>query len=170
VADPVLIVRSPVRVVVKFPIVPVVLLNVAIVPAVDVKAPPNVPPVALSVPIVPDVAITDVELVVPEDRLVIVPSVEIVVPAVKFGIVPFVIVPFVISALVLIDLFPVTVPRLKTPVRLAFVYVPPVSASSNKFKTVVCLGATPDDRLASSIIILSSVATAVSEVWSLIKD
>jgi hypothetical protein len=122
----VLIVRSPVRVVVKFPIVPVVLLNVAIVPAVDVKAPPNVPPVMLavvelSVPIVPDVAITDVEFVVPEDKLVIVPSVEIVVPAVKFGIVPFVIVPFVISAPVLMDLFPVTVPKLKTPVRLAFV-------------------------------------------------
>ena len=102
VADPVLIVRSPVRVVVKFAIVPVVLLNVAIVPAVDVNAPPNVPPVALSVPIVPDVAITDVEFVVPEDRFVIVPSVDVVVPAVRFGMVPFVIVPFVIVALVLI--------------------------------------------------------------------
>jgi hypothetical protein len=110
VADPVLIVRSPVRVVVKFPIVPVVLLSVAMVPAVDVKAPPNVPPVMLavvelSVPIVPDVAITDVEFVVPEDRFVIVPSVEIVVPAVRFWIVPF-----VMFALVLIVRFPVEVP------------------------------------------------------------
>ena len=43
VADPVLIVTSPVRVVVKLPIVPVVLLSVAIVPSVLLIAPENVP-------------------------------------------------------------------------------------------------------------------------------
>jgi hypothetical protein len=159
VADPVLIVTSPVSVVVKFPIVPVVLLNVAIVPAVDVKAPPNVPPVALRVPIVPDVAITDVELVVPEDRFVIVPRVEVVVPAVRFGIVPF-----VICAPVLIDLLLVVVPELRTPVKLAFVYVPPVRASSNRLRTVVLLGASASVRLASAIMISSSVATLVRRV------
>lgn len=106
VADPVLIVTSPVRVVVKLPIVPVV---------------------ELSVPIVPEVAITDVEFVVPEDRLVIVPSVEVVVPAVRFGIVPVVIVP-----VVLIVRFAETVPAVKTFDKFAFTYVPPVSASSNR--------------------------------------
>jgi len=116
-----------------------------------------------------------VPVIVPDVKVGIVPTVivaavDVVVPNVPLGISAVAIVPFVISALVLIDLFPVTVPRLRTPVKLALVYVPPVSASSNKFKTVVCLGATPDDRLASSIMILSSVATAVSEVWSLIKD
>jgi hypothetical protein len=116
-----------------------------------------------------------VPVIVPDVKVGIVPTVivaavDVVVPNVPLGLSAVAIVPFVISALVLIDLFPVTVPRLRTPVKLALVYVPPVSASSNKFKTVVCLGATPDERLASSIMILSSVATAVSEVWSLIKD
>ena len=116
VADPVLIVTSPVRVVVKLPIVPVVELSVPIVPVVE-----------LNVPIVPEVAITDVEFVVPEDRLVIVPSVEVVVPAVRFGIVPVVIVP-----VVLIVRFAETVPAVKTFDKFAFTYVPPVSASSNR--------------------------------------
>ena len=49
VADPVLIVRSPVRVVVKFPIVPVVLLKVVIVPVVLLITPEYVPAVILAV-------------------------------------------------------------------------------------------------------------------------
>jgi len=49
VADPVLIVRSPVRVVVKLPIVPVVLFKVPIVPSVELTEPLKVPPVRLDV-------------------------------------------------------------------------------------------------------------------------
>jgi len=118
---PCVIVKSPARVVERLPIVPVVELNVPIVPEVAITD------VELNVPIVPEVAITDVEFVVPEDRLVIVPSVEVVVPAVRFGIVPVVIVP-----VVLIVRFAETVPTVRTFDRFAFTYVPLVSASSNK--------------------------------------
>jgi hypothetical protein len=130
---PRLIVKSPTSVVERFAIVPVVLLRVAIVPAVEVSAPPKVPPVMLavvefSVPIVPDVAITDVEFVVPEDRFVIVPRVEVVVPAVRFGIVPVVIVP-----VVLIVLFADTVPTLRTFDKFMFAYVPEDSELFKRF-------------------------------------
>jgi hypothetical protein len=99
VADPVLIVTSPVRVVVKLPIVPVVLLSVVTVPDVKMPAVPVVVP-AVRVGIVP---------------VVIVAAVDVVVPAVRVGIVAFVIVPVVTPIVpivaVLVDrTLPVAVP------------------------------------------------------------
>jgi hypothetical protein len=109
VADPVLIVTSPVRVVVKFPIVPVVLLKVAIVPVVLFSV-AIVPVVLFNVAIVPVVLAKLV--IVP---LVIVAAVEVVVPnvavdEVRLGITPVVIVPVVIVALAETNLVPVAVP------------------------------------------------------------
>jgi len=104
VAVPLLIVKSPARVVDRFPIVPVVLFSVAIVPVVLLSV-AIVPVVLLSVAIVPVVLAKLV--IVP---LVIVAAVEVVVPAVRLGIAPVVIVPVVIVALAETNLVPVAVP------------------------------------------------------------
>jgi hypothetical protein len=164
---PWLIVKSPTSVVERLAIVPVVLLRVAIVPAVEVSAPPKVPPVMLavvefSVPIVPDVAITDVEFVVPEDRFVIVPRVEVVVPAVRFGIVPVVIVP-----VVLIVLFAETVPTLRTLDKFMFVYVPEDSELLRRFWTEILLGAIAASTFIGAISISSAVLAVVTRSWFL---
>ena len=106
VADPVLIVKSPTRVVEKLPIVPVVELRVAIVPWVRIAEPWLMLAVlAVSVCTVPLVILAAVDVVVPAVSVGIVPSVIVAVLDVRLGIVPVVIV-----ALVLIVRLPVAVP------------------------------------------------------------
>jgi len=112
--------------------------------------------VLLSVATVPDVNMPAVPVVVPAVSVGIVPSVMVAVLEVRLGIVPVVIV-----ALVETVRFPVAVPKVNDPVRFSPVYVPPLSASSNKLDTVVCLGASPAVKLASAIRMLSAGSTAV---------
>ena len=132
VADPVLIVTSPTRVVVKLPIVPVVELIVPIVPAVLLIAPEKVPVELFSNPLnVPPVIVAVLEVSVWIVPLVIFTAVDVVVPAVNVGIVPIVmlavlevrlgIVPVVIVALVETVRFPVAVPKVRLPVRFRLV-------------------------------------------------
>jgi len=111
VAVPWLIVKSPARVVERFPIVPAVLL-------IDpLKVPPVIVAVLeVSVWIVPFVMLAAVDVVVPAVSVGIVPIVMLAVLEVRLGIVPVVIV-----ALVETVRFPVAVPKVNAPVRFRFV-------------------------------------------------
>ena len=167
VAVPWLMVRSPASVVERLPIVPVVELSVAIVPAVELTEPLYVPFVIVAVDevsvwMVPLVMLAAVEVVVPAVRLVAVPAVAVVVPSVALLIVPFVIV-----ALVLTVRFPVAVPKVRLPVNWALVNVPLVNASSNNSCTVTLLALIVSS--VSAISILSAVETVVSADWSVIN-
>ena len=121
VADPVLMVRSPTSVVERFVIVPVVELSVPIVPAVLLIAPEKVPVELFSKPLkVPPVIVAVLEVSVWIVPLVMLAAVEVVVPAVRVGMVPMVmlavlevrfgIVPVVIDAFVETSRVPVDVP------------------------------------------------------------
>jgi hypothetical protein len=157
VADPVLIVRSPTRVVEKLPIVPVVEFSVAIVPWVRLAEPWLIFAVlAVSVCTVPLVMLPAVDVVVPAVRFVIVAAVPVVVPAVRFEIVAVEIVAFVLTVLL-----PVELPYVKPPERVRFVKVPEVNASSTRFWTVTFRGARDASTLSGAMRSKSAVPIVV---------